>query len=173
MTNHEPQFAAVLLWMATQKTSLSGTNVVVQAVKDGSNRWWAMSKIGTHAPIPTHTAVLCARAPVREGSLCVLCGCVPVWVGADEESTLQFLPGNGSHVVYYKGKLLWVERTMQDITTAGWERDAVKLETLTLSYVGRDATLFSSLLTDAMALKEDARHDKTHVRLAMQRRVCV
>ena len=128
--------------------------------------------VRTHPYPPTP---LCSvHVPQCVKAHCVFwCGCVPVWVGADEESTLQFLPGNGSHVVYYKGKLLWVERTMQDITTAGWERDAVKLETLTLSYVGRDATLFSSLLTDAMALKEDARHDKTHVRLAMQRRVCV
>ena len=136
--------------------------------------WYAPTQIHPHTPYSVHVPLCVDVHCVFGVAVCgCVCGCVPVWVGADEESTLQFLPGNGSHVVYYKGKLLWAERTMQDITTAGWERDAVKLETLTLSYVGRDATLFSSLLTDAMALKEDARHDKTHVRVVMQRCVCV
>lgn len=82
----------------------------------------------------------------------------------DAKTNLEYLPGRGLHVIRYKGRTLWVERVQQEVTTTGWEREMTELETLTLSYVGRDASLFTQLFDDALALTEDKNHEQTHVR---------
>ena len=151
MTSHEEMFRAVLFWMSRQPSTLSGTNVVVEVKKDKTSHW-IKSDIGTPACYMSfHPRLANSRHHHRSLS------------PSDSKSSMEYLPGRGLHVIRYKGRTLWVERVQQEVTTTGWEREMTELETLTLSYIGRDASLFSQLFDDALALTEDKNHEQTHV----------
>jgi chaperone BCS1 len=82
----------------------------------------------------------------------------------DEKPELQFLPGKGSHIFWYKGKMVWMQRHFDgNPMTTGWNNQVFQSERLVLSCYGRRKDFFLDLLNEAMDLSYARDVDKTKI----------
>jgi len=78
---------------------------------------------------------------------------------------VQFVPGNGKHIIKYKKKLMWFSRfsAPDGLITTGWENKPFILETLHLSCFGTDPTIVKELFHDAMLDSLEQHRDKVKI----------
>jgi chaperone BCS1 len=80
------------------------------------------------------------------------------------EKQLKFTPGNGNHLLSFKGHLIWLDRDeSNDVMTTGWDNVPFKFETITLTTFSRKNDLFEELIQDAMEDFLEKTSDNTQI----------
>jgi chaperone BCS1 len=84
--------------------------------------------------------------------------------GNQESSSIEFLPGPGSHMITYQNKTIWcAKHSSAKVSTVGYDNKPFIKESLTLSAYGRDHTPFTELFADARKLSSVKDNDKTKI----------
>jgi len=72
------------------------------------------------------------------------------------EKDLKLLPGEGLHMFPYKGKWIWLTRTIQEPKQNGFFGRAKSFESMTVSMIGRDTKVLEELFMEAYRLYQEA-----------------
>jgi mitochondrial chaperone BCS1 len=88
----------------------------------------------------------------------------------DESTRTLFSPGIGNHFLRYKGRSVWLNRSRNNeapsVQGGSPSRQTVRMETITLTIVGRSQTLLRELLKDASDIVARQREERVAVYIA-------
>jgi chaperone BCS1 len=76
------------------------------------------------------------------------------------EKNMQFLPGEGQHLFKFRGKWVWLSRSISSPVSGGYYGRPITTETLSVSMIGRTQGVLIDMFMEGMKLY---RREETHV----------